>query len=176
MPAAIAIPLITAGVTGGTAIAGGVMQSKAAKKGQTVQQQAADAALAFEKEQDRLDRERYDKEYARKTQIEDEDRTYSRQRDAEKDARLAPYRAFGQQGLETLSGLLTPRGPIFPRQNIPNTVPSSGSLAGLVATNAVPRIDQAGPPEPVPPNSPPPAHLAAPLAQLLKRKDVRYAR
>lgn len=139
MPAAIAlIPLITGIAGAGVSAYAASRQAGTAQRTQTVQQQAADAALEFQKQQEAQAKAQYDQEYARKTALEDADRArqagldqyaqqqddYAKQQTAERRARLAPYVAFGQQGVNTLSSLLTPRTSPAPRMVLPNTRPT----------------------------------------------------
>lgn len=81
MPAAIAIPLITAAVTGGAAVTSGVMQSKANKRATDAQSKSTAEALAFERDNELRRRQEYDRSEA-------ESRA---QFDAEQ-ARKAPFR------------------------------------------------------------------------------------
>lgn len=118
MPLAVAIPLITAGITGGTAVAGALVNRSAQKSATKAQTQATDQALAFERENELRRRQEYDQSQA-------EARA---QWDAEQ-ARKAPYREMGDAMLrrraERLGIPFSPRAE--PMAQAPR--PSLGSLA-----------------------------------------------
>lgn len=102
MPAAVAIPLITAGASATTQLVGAKMQSKSASKAADVQTQAANRAaemeaeaakqqLAFQQQQAQLAQQNYM-----------DTRNFNRQVYTDQQARLAPYRRFGEGAIAQL--------------------------------------------------------------------------
>lgn len=93
MPAALAIPLITAGVTGGTALAGAAINASGQKTAANDQAAGAQAALDFTKGQK-----------------------------AKQEVAAAPYLAVGQQAVANLPGAVRP-GPSGPPPTPYSTAP-----------------------------------------------------
>ena len=67
---------IAAAAASGSAIASAKSQSGAARRAGDIQAQTSTAALDYEREQDRIEREQYAQEYARKIELEEERRKY----------------------------------------------------------------------------------------------------
>lgn len=138
MPAAVAIPLITAAATAGGVVASAKLQSNAANRARKSTDRATTEAMAYERERDALERRQYDQEYARKTALEDADR-----RMAEEDRRrqmMMQDRALAlddarQQRINqfrngSLAALLAPQaGPLAP---IPLNRTAGKTLASLL--------------------------------------------
>lgn len=136
-------------------------QSAASDRAMTVQERATQAALDFEKERDARDAALAAQELARKNALEDQDRqiaadqrAYTLQQAAERRARLDPYVNFGQQGMNLLSGLLTPS--TVPRATRQIAGPLSANVAPPAAT-APPRTSLASLAGPAPAAMAPPA-------------------
>jgi hypothetical protein len=120
MPAVIPfIPLISAGVMGGTAVAGGVMASRANSRAAQQAQSGTDAQLAFMREQARMDEQRFQQQRV------DEVAQWNANQ-----ARRAPYRQaslsilarrMGQPELENPAPQTRP--PMTPTQPPPRQVP-----------------------------------------------------
>lgn len=175
--------LLAPAIAAGVSTAQSYFGSRAAGKANAIQAAATQAAIDYDKEKDRIAKEQYDQEYARKVQLEDADRkrqadldTYTQQQTEARLGRLAPYRDFGAQGVATLSSLLTPRSTPLPPTFVPNTRPTaygagpSAPLSSLAAPAAAPT----GPP--IPPDGPPPPAIAQSLAALTAQPDPRDPR
>jgi hypothetical protein len=120
MPAVIPfIPLISAGVMGGTAVAGNVMASRANSRAAQQAQSGTDAQLAFMREQARMDEQRFQQQRV------DEVAQWNANQ-----ARRAPYRQASLSILARRMGqpeLANPapqtRPPMTPTQPPPRQVP-----------------------------------------------------
>lgn len=128
MPAAVAIPLITAAVSGGTAIVGAKMASNANRRATDAQTASTDKALAFEREQEQRRREEYDREQ----------RAMQAQWDADQ-ARKGPYRELAESLLRRRAarvginlGASAAQAPTSSGSTarMPGATPTLGSLAG----------------------------------------------
>lgn len=108
MPAAVAIPLITAGIGAGATVAGSAIATHGSTKAADLQAQAAQhaadleaasakEALAFQQQQAALAQKHYQDTQA-----------FNRSVYAAQQARLAPYRAYGTGALTQLSHPMAP--------------------------------------------------------------------
>ena len=127
MPA-IAAAAITGGSKAGATIYGATKQAGSARTAGDIQARSAAEALAFEREQARIEKEQYDQEYARKVALEDEDRTrFFRLQDA-REGRLDPIRA---RSARTLTSLMQPGGfPAIPVGRASGAAPLSTLMKG----------------------------------------------
>ena len=139
MPAVLALPAFWAAV-GGTAAAGAAVysaktQSNAAKRAGEIQERTTTEAINLERENEARRRQEYDEERARMWNYEDQDRalslddrSFNREEYGKRQARLAPYRQFGEQGVVNMASLLRPNPTapslrIQPRRPPPMPVP-----------------------------------------------------
>lgn len=117
------MPIAAIGVGLGTAISGSAAagatvygaqkQSSAATKAGNITANSAAEALAYQKQQDAIERQQYLDEQTYTRQQDERDRAFrdqqaawtQQQRQGTLD-RLAPYRDFGQQGMSKLAALL----------------------------------------------------------------------
>ena len=76
LTAAAVIGAATAGGTAAAGVYGAKKQADSARRAGDIQQQASTQAFDYEREQDRIEREQYAQEYARKIELEEEKRKY----------------------------------------------------------------------------------------------------
>ena len=151
MPAAIAIPLITAGITAGGTYAASRSAAGANRNATRSQERTTNAALDYERQRDEEARRQWAAEQAFQQQqfaAQEEERAFARQRAEyqdqllrEREARQAPYRQAAQGAVTRLSDLLgiqvvAPPAVTAPRQSAGPSDPSrpwfspAGPLAG----------------------------------------------
>jgi hypothetical protein len=126
MPAAIAVPLISSAIAGGTAIVGAKMASNANKNASETQATSESEALKVQKEM-------FDRELA------DEQQKYQQGRAdvAQSRSDLSPYRSIGQGALGLLGQGLGINVTSEPPMNVASpTTPNAGPMAQLAMPNA----------------------------------------
>ena len=139
-------PLVgAAAVTGGAGIVGGILQSRSASGAAKIQQQAADQALAFEREREARRRQEYD--------IERQDRERAH---AAREQALNPYRQSGASVLARY-GIQIPTNYMEEPAAAPPGMQPDLSTSGIMAMPGAPP-GMGGPPmgPPPPPMEPPP--------------------
>ena len=114
----VAIPLIylaAAGVATGGTVYAAKKSSAAAKRAGEIQERTTTEAIDLERENEARRRQEYDEERARMWNYEDQDRAlslddraFNREEYGKRQARLAPYRQFGEQGVVNMASLLRP--------------------------------------------------------------------
>ena len=143
-PAFLAAPLAAAGVTALGGVAGSIIGSRSASGAAKIQQQAADQALAFEREREARRRQEYDIER------QDRERAHTAREQA-----LNPYRQAGASVLARY-GIQIPTN-YMEEQAPPPEMPPDLSTSGIMAMQGAPP-GMGGPPmgPPPPPMGPPP--------------------
>lgn len=123
MPAAVAVPLITAAISTGATVYGSRKSGQSARRAQDIQGRSDDSMLALETRRDEEARRQWDadqqqraKEFAaaeedrafnrQQAEIAASDRAYQQQLLREREQRAVPYRAMSQQALGNLGQLL----------------------------------------------------------------------
>lgn len=103
MPAAVAVPLITAGVSGAAAVGGAALSSRGMRKASDAQTSAANRAAELEAKSasDALTFQREQEEQRRKEWQATQDRNFGLWQARE--GELQPYRAFGRGALAQLA-------------------------------------------------------------------------
>ena len=101
--------IVGAAVGAGSQIIGGVQQSRAVGRAGEIEGDSTRQALAYAKEQDRLDRAEREADRAEREAAVVEKRRQFELRETQ----LKPYRERGQRGLATMGQLLAPEGVAF---------------------------------------------------------------
>ncbi len=141
MPAAVAIPLVTAAVGAGTTAYGAHAAGKSSRRASDVQAKADADTLAIERERDAEAKRQFDAQEAQKAKefaASEEERAYARQQadydrqlQRDKEARLAPYRQASAAALGSLGKILG--------------IDLSGRQASVMTPPPPPMSGQAGP-------------------------------
>lgn len=140
MPAAVAVPLITAAVGAGATAYGARSAGKSARRAQDIQTRTDDQTLQFEREREVEARRQWEAQQAFQAQqfaAQEDERRWQRQQQEyqqrlieEREARQAPYRAASQQALGRLGDIL---GLSFNAPSPSTGRPVSGAAAGTPA-------------------------------------------